>query len=84
MPPFSTVFELSVTNVQLEMHSISSTLSFQTLKRIKFVTDAYLRVVLLRVKNKEYVIHLVWDRILHALLQCECEYEIFKHRNYST
>jgi len=28
MPPFSTVFKLSVTNVQLEMHSISSTLRF--------------------------------------------------------
>jgi len=29
MPPFSTVFKLSVTNVPLEMHSISSTLSFR-------------------------------------------------------
>jgi len=65
MPPFSTVFELSVTNMQLEMHSISST--------FKFVTDAFLHVVLLWLRNIEYVIHLVWDRILHALPQCECE-----------
>ena len=56
MPPFSTVFELLVTNVQLEMHSISSTLSFRH-KRIKFVTDAYHHVVCcdLETKNMQYI-----------------------------